>query len=46
MFNRSALHEIPDSPDYERYATTLADLHLVAFACIILKQAAQLAAGP
>ncbi|MHB0732428.1 transposase, partial [Roseomonas mucosa] len=29
--------------DYERYASTLADLHLVAFACIMLKQAAQLA---
>ena len=32
--------------DYERYASTLADLHLVAFVCIMLKQAAQLAAGP
>ena len=32
--------------DYERYASTLADLHLVAFACIMLKQAAQLAADP
>jgi hypothetical protein len=32
--------------DYERYASTLADLHLVAFACIMLKQAAQLPAGP
>jgi transposase len=32
--------------DYERYASTLADLHLVAFACIMLKQAAQLAANP
>jgi transposase len=32
--------------DYERYASTLADLHLVAFACIMLKQAAQLAASP
>jgi transposase len=31
---------------YERYASTLADLHLVAFACIMLKQAAQLARGP
>jgi transposase len=31
--------------DYERYASTLADLHPVAFACIMLKQAAQLAAG-
>lgn len=32
--------------DYERYASTLADLHLVAFTCIMLKQAARLAAGP
>ena len=32
--------------DYERYASTLADLHLVAFACIMLRQAAQLPAGP
>jgi transposase len=32
--------------DYERYASTLADLHLVAFVCIMLRQAAQLAAGP
>jgi transposase len=32
--------------DYERYASTLADLHLVAFTCIMLKQVAQLAAGP
>lgn len=32
--------------DYERCASTLADLHLVAFACIMLKQVAQLAAGP
>jgi hypothetical protein len=32
--------------EYERYASTLADLHLVAFTCIMLKQAAQLAAGP
>jgi transposase len=32
--------------DYERYASTLADLHLVAFACLMLKQAALLAAGP
>ncbi|MDJ0388862.1 IS5 family transposase [Roseomonas sp. E05] len=32
--------------DYERYASTLADLHVVAFACIMLRQAAQLAAGP
>lgn len=29
--------------DYERYASTLADLHVVAFACIMLKQAALLA---
>ena len=29
--------------DYERYASTLADLHLVAFVCIMLKQAALLA---
>ena len=32
--------------DYERYASTLADLHLVAFVCLMLKQAALLAAGP
>jgi transposase len=32
--------------NYERYASTLADLHPVAFACIMLKQAAQIAAGP
>ncbi|MBO1081798.1 IS5 family transposase [Roseomonas haemaphysalidis] len=32
--------------DYERYASTLADLHLVAFACLMLRQAARLAAGP
>jgi hypothetical protein len=32
--------------DYERYVSTLADLHVVAFTCIMLKQAAQLAAGP
>ena len=32
--------------DYERYASTLADLHVVAFACIMLKQAATLATGP
>lgn len=31
--------------DYERYASTLADLHLVAFVCIMLKQAAQLPHG-
>ncbi|HYE52900.1 MAG TPA: IS5/IS1182 family transposase, partial [Azospirillaceae bacterium] len=32
--------------DYERYASTLADLHLVAFVCLMLKQVAQLQAGP
>jgi hypothetical protein len=32
--------------DYERYASTLADLHLVAFTCIMLEQAVQLAAPP
>ena len=32
--------------DYERYATTLADLHMVAFVCLMLKQAAILAASP
>ena len=31
--------------DYERYASTLADLHLVAFVCLMLRKAAQLAAG-
>jgi transposase len=31
--------------DYERYASTLADLHLVAFVCLMLRQAALLAAG-
>ena len=31
--------------DYEGYASTLADLHLVAFVCLMLKQAAQLAGG-
>jgi transposase len=31
--------------DYERYASTLAGLHIVAFACLMLKQAALLAAG-
>ena len=30
--------------DYERYPSTLADLHIVAFVCLMLKQAAQLAA--
>ena len=28
--------------DYERYPSTLADLHIVAFVCLMLKQAAQL----
>lgn len=32
--------------DYEQYASNLADLHLVAFTCIMLKNAAQLAARP
>jgi transposase len=32
--------------DYERCAQTLADLHLVAFVCIMLKNVARLAAGP
>jgi transposase len=32
--------------DYERYASTLADLHLVAFVCLMLKKAALLAADP
>jgi transposase len=31
--------------DYERYDTTLAGLHVVAFLCFMLKQAALLAAG-
>ena len=31
--------------DYERYPETLAGLHVVAFACIMMKQAAQLAVG-
>ena len=31
--------------DYERYAATLAGLHIVAFACLMLKQAAILAIG-
>jgi len=31
--------------DYERYASTLAGLHVVAFVCFMLKQAAILAAG-
>jgi transposase len=32
--------------DYEGYASTLAGLHLVAFACLMLKQTAQLTEGP
>jgi len=32
--------------DYERYAQTLAALHLVPFACIMMKQAAAITAGP
>ena len=31
--------------DYERCASTLADLHVVAFVCLMLKQAAKLAGG-
>jgi hypothetical protein len=31
--------------DYERYPTTLAGLHFVAFACLMLKQAAALLLG-
>jgi transposase len=31
--------------DYERYASTLAGLHLIAFACLMLKRAALLVAG-
>lgn len=31
--------------DYERYASTLADLHIIAFVCLMLRQAAQLAKG-
>src|SRR5271166_7009296 len=31
--------------DYERCAQTLADLHLIAFVCIMLKNVAKLAAG-
>ena len=32
--------------DDERYAKTLAGLHVIAFACHMLKQATLLAAGP
>lgn len=31
--------------DYERYATTLAKLHLIAFVCLMMKQAAFLIVG-
>lgn len=31
--------------DYERYASTLADLHVIAFACLMLRKVAQLAAA-
>lgn len=31
--------------DYERYAQTLAGLHVVAFACLMMKQVAHIAAG-
>ncbi|MFZ2981148.1 MAG: transposase, partial [Sphingobium sp.] len=31
--------------DYERYAQTLAGLHVVAFACLMMKQAAAIATG-
>ena len=31
--------------DYERYASTLAGLHLIAFVCLMLKQAALLVVG-
>ena len=31
--------------DYERYASTVADLHIVAFVCLKLEEAAQLADG-
>ncbi len=32
--------------EYAGYASALADLHLVAFVCLILKQVAQLTGGP
>jgi transposase len=32
--------------DYERYGQTLAGLHVVAFACIMMKQAANIPTGP
>jgi transposase len=31
--------------DYERYAETLAGLHIVAFACLMMERAAAFAAG-
>ena len=31
--------------DYERYASTLAGMHVIAFVCIMLRRAAELAAG-
>ena len=31
--------------DYERYASTLAGMHLIAFVCLMLKQVAQLPAS-
>ncbi|CAA2138418.1 IS5 family transposase [Methylobacterium bullatum] len=31
--------------DYERYPSTLADLHMVAFVCLMLKQVARLTSG-
>ncbi len=34
----------PAAGQFERYASTLADLHLVAFVCLMLKKAALLAA--
>ena len=32
--------------DYERYASTLADMHSIAFVCLMLKQAAHLSPDP
>jgi hypothetical protein len=31
--------------DYERFPSTLADLHILAFVCLKLKQAAELTGG-
>jgi transposase len=31
--------------DYERYPSTLADLHILAFACLKLEQAGELTGG-